>query len=88
VVIAAVLRIGVHSGIEVVPPSTLNMVPGSPEVQAGIELALVAHVAELFTNVTYSPQAQECKLDVVQSTTLLWVLSLAHLWKPMYLFLE
>jgi hypothetical protein len=66
VVIAAVLRIGVHCGIEVVPAFTSNMVPGGPEVQAGIDLALVAHVAEFVTNVTYSPQAEDCKLEVVQ----------------------
>jgi hypothetical protein len=63
--IAAVLKTGVHCGIEIVPPESLSKLPGSPEIQAGGELALVVQVAEFVTTITYYPHAKDYKLEVV-----------------------
>ncbi|CAN9136082.1 unnamed protein product [Alternaria sp. RS040] len=69
--IAAVLRVGVHCGVEVGQPE----LPGIAdlfadsvgfEVNAGVELALFANVAEFVTNISYVPEDDECKLKVVQ----------------------
>lgn len=43
---------------------------GFPTVTAGIEVAVVAHVAEFTTNVTYTPDDKECALKVVQEYNL------------------
>jgi len=64
--IAAVLRIGIHCGIEVAPAEAPGKLPGGPEVRAGIEVALVAHVAEFITNITYTPDDKSCRLKVEQ----------------------
>ncbi|KAH4182446.1 hypothetical protein HBH42_221880 [Parastagonospora nodorum] len=64
--IAAALRIGIHCGIEVAPTGAPGKLPGGPEVRAGIEVALVAHVAESITNITYAPDDKDCKLKVEQ----------------------
>jgi hypothetical protein len=60
---AAVLRIGAHCGIEVVPPESVSVLGN---VQAGIEVAVYANVAEFKTNVTYAPEDEECELKVIQ----------------------
>lgn len=39
---------------------------GLPEVQAGIEVAVYANVAEFKTNVTYAPNDDECELKIIQ----------------------
>ncbi|CAO2647520.1 Nn.00g084420.m01.CDS01 [Neocucurbitaria sp. VM-36] len=52
VVISAVLRIGAHCGIEVTSPETQRFPKPGFTVAAGIEVAVVAHVAEFNTNVT------------------------------------
>jgi hypothetical protein len=75
VVISAVLRIGVHCGIEIEqPPSsaleTLVQKIGYPTVRAGVEVAVYAHVAEFITNVTLAPNDKECKLKVIQEYNL------------------
>ncbi|KAF2849558.1 hypothetical protein T440DRAFT_399056 [Plenodomus tracheiphilus IPT5] len=64
VVISAALRVGVHCGIEVgtPKPGLLN----SFEVQSGIEVAAWANVAEFVTNITYTPDDEDCELKVVQ----------------------
>ncbi|KAG9187298.1 hypothetical protein G6011_05169 [Alternaria panax] len=69
--IAAALRIGAHCGLEVVAPETPSIntfvgVLGLPKVQAGIEVAIYANVAEFKTNVTYAPNDEECELKVNQ----------------------
>jgi hypothetical protein len=55
----------------VVPPDTpsinvfgVNL--GPPEVQAGIEVAVFANIAEFNTNITYAADDEECKLKVIQ----------------------
>ena len=75
VVISAVLRIGVHCGIEIEqPPSsaleTFAQKVGYPQVKAGVEVAIYAHVAEFITNVTRAPDDKECKLKVIQEYNL------------------
>jgi hypothetical protein len=71
VVISAVLRIGVHCGIEIAQPKTpalesLARKLGYPQVKAGVEVAVYAHVAEFITNVTLAPDDKDCKLKVIQ----------------------
>ncbi|KAI4638434.1 hypothetical protein J4E93_009987 [Alternaria ventricosa] len=66
----AALRIGAHCGLEVVmpePPPGLGMVEKlSPQVEAGIEVAIYANIAEFNTNVTYAADDEDCKLKVIQ----------------------
>lgn len=68
--ISAVIRIGIHCGIEVVqddsPLKTLDLV----KVRAGMELAVFVHLAEFVTNVMYAPNDKECKLKVIQEYNL------------------
>ncbi|KAB2110222.1 hypothetical protein AG0111_0g1691 [Alternaria gaisen] len=68
--IAAALRIGAHCGLEVTAPETGIFEAlkdfALPEVQAGIEVAVFANVAEFTTNVTYTPDDKECELKVIQ----------------------
>jgi hypothetical protein len=61
----------VHCGVEVGQPNITGIagkVAGfvDVEVNAGVELALFANVAEFVTNITYVPDDDECKLKVVQ----------------------
>lgn len=74
-VISAVLRVGVHCGIEVTSPETpglknLGRRLGLPSVSAGIEVAVFAHVAEFTTNFTSTPDEDACALKVVQQYNL------------------
>jgi len=66
----AALRIGAHCGLEVVmpePPPGLSLVDKlSPQVEAGIEVAIYANIAEFNTNVTYAADDEDCKLKVIQ----------------------
>jgi len=66
----AALRIGAHCGLEVVmpePPPGLGMLDKlSPQVEAGIEVAIYANIAEFNTNVTYAADDEDCKLKVIQ----------------------
>lgn len=64
VVISAVLRIGVHCGIEVGTPKALKL--GALEVKSGIEVAVFANVAEFVTNITHTPNDADCDLKVIQ----------------------
>jgi hypothetical protein len=66
VIISAVLRIGIHCGVEVVTPETPFLGVVGPTFQAGIEVAVFAHVGEFITNVTVTPDNEDCKLQVVQ----------------------
>ncbi|KAF1850107.1 uncharacterized protein K460DRAFT_271349 [Cucurbitaria berberidis CBS 394.84] len=71
VAISAVLRVGVHCGIEVTSPKTPSLQAlgpqlGLPKVTAGIEVAVFAHVAEFITNVTYNPKDKDCALIAIQ----------------------
>jgi hypothetical protein len=43
-----------------------NTTIGPPTVEAGIEVAVFANVAEFITNVTYTPGNEECELRVIQ----------------------
>ena len=70
IVIAGVLRIGIHCGIEVVPSEAPGGFLGASEVGAGIEVAVVAHVAEFITNVTLAPDDEDCNFKVVQEYNL------------------
>ncbi|KAH7397417.1 hypothetical protein BKA66DRAFT_409043 [Pyrenochaeta sp. MPI-SDFR-AT-0127] len=66
IAISAVLRIGVHCGIEVGTPDTFDTV----KVSSGIEVAVFAHVAEFITNVTYDAEDKACPLKVIQEYNL------------------
>ncbi|KAF1829848.1 hypothetical protein BDW02DRAFT_508940 [Decorospora gaudefroyi] len=73
--ISAVLRIGIHCGIEVdqgeVPTLDAVIEAVNPfDITAGVEVAVFAHVAEFITNVTYDDEAEDCKLKVVQEYNL------------------
>ena len=67
-VFSAVLRLGLHAGFQL----SNNPVDGivdkfMPEVSGGIEVGIFANVAEFVTNITYQPEEEECKRNVVQS---------------------
>ncbi|KAL1801527.1 hypothetical protein ACET3X_001869 [Alternaria dauci] len=68
--ISAALRIGAHCGLQVTQPQNpISDAFGTwapPDVQAGIEVAVFANVAEFTTNVTYTPDDEECELKVIQ----------------------
>lgn len=60
-----------HCGVEVGQPNITGIAGKfadfvDVEVNAGVELALFANVAEFVTNITYVPDDDECKLKVVQ----------------------
>lgn len=69
VVFNAILRIGITAGINIGKPSTagiaqaLSMVP---DIEAGIQLAVFANLAEFKTNVTHVPDDEECEFHVEQ----------------------
>ncbi|KAI4950046.1 hypothetical protein J4E91_004702 [Alternaria rosae] len=68
---SAALRVGAHCGLEVVPPeppafNVFNMNFGPPAVEAGIEVAVFANIAEFNTNITYAADDEDCKLKVLQ----------------------
>ena len=70
VVFKAVLRLGVHAGVEVITPdfSGISIANHSiPSIGGGIEVGVFANVAELVTNVTVAPEDEDCQLGVVQS---------------------
>ncbi|KAF1972785.1 hypothetical protein BU23DRAFT_599525 [Bimuria novae-zelandiae CBS 107.79] len=71
VVLSAILRMGIHSGITVAPPeppefTAFNSSIGLPKVGGGIEVGIYANLAEFTTNVTLAPDNDECELKVVQ----------------------
>ncbi|KAJ4298851.1 hypothetical protein N0V90_004094 [Kalmusia sp. IMI 367209] len=71
VVLSAILRIGIHSGIAVaapgVPEATIfNTSFGTPEVAGGIEVGVYANLAEFITNVTVAPADEDCEFKVEQ----------------------
>jgi hypothetical protein len=73
VAVSAYLRIGAHIGIELMAPEISpfsfelgNTTVGPPMVEAGIEVAVFANVAEFITNITYLPDDKECELRVIQ----------------------
>lgn len=71
VVLSAILRIGIHSGIQVTAPGTpdvtiFNTSLGTPEVGGGIEVGVYANLAEFTTNVTLAPNDADCALHVSQ----------------------
>lgn len=70
VVFSAVLRLGVHAGFQLVPPSPvaqLMQVVNIPAVGGGIEVGVFANLAELITNYTHKPDDDDCTHNVVQS---------------------
>lgn len=71
VVLSAILRIGIHSGIEVAAPGTpdvtiFNTTLGTPQVKGGIEVGVYANLAEFTTNVTVAPADADCDIHVLQ----------------------
>lgn len=71
VVLSAILRIGIHSGIAVTAPglpdvTIFNTSIGTPEVAGGIEVGVYANLAEFTTNVTLAPDDDECEFKVKQ----------------------
>ncbi|KAL1591972.1 hypothetical protein SLS60_011564 [Paraconiothyrium brasiliense] len=71
VVLSAILRIGIHSGIAVTAPGTpditiFNTTLGTPEVAGGIEVGVYANLAEFTTNVTLAPADADCEIHVLQ----------------------
>ncbi|KAL5409184.1 hypothetical protein PMIN03_006114 [Paraphaeosphaeria minitans] len=71
VVLSAILRIGIHCGIEVATPGTpnatiVNIPLGTPEVKGGIEVGVYANLAEFTTNVTVAPDDADCDIHVLQ----------------------
>lgn len=71
VVLSAILRIGIHSGITVAAPGTpditvFNTSLGTPQVAGGIEVGVFANLAQFTTNVTLAPDNAECELHVQQ----------------------
>lgn len=70
--ISAVLRVGVHCGIEVSQPedNSWDILPDIFNITAGVEVAVFANVAEFVTNVTYVPEDEDCKLKVIQQYNL------------------
>jgi hypothetical protein len=71
VVLSAILRIGIHSGIAVAAPgvpdfTVFNSSFGTPEVAGGIEVGVYANLAEFTTNVTLAPADSDCALHVLQ----------------------
>lgn len=71
VVLSAILRIGIHSGISVTAPGVpdvtiFNTSFGTPEVAGGIEVGVYANLAEFKTNVTVAPEDDDCEFKVVQ----------------------
>jgi hypothetical protein len=73
--LAAILRIGMHCGIEVErskatgPDAFVDWLDPF-DVTAGVEIAVFANVAEFVTNVTYAPDDKDCRLKVVQEYNL------------------
>ncbi|KAI4954760.1 hypothetical protein J4E86_006070 [Alternaria arbusti] len=68
---SAALRVGAHCGLEVIPPdppafNVFNMNFEPPAVEAGIEVAVFANIAEFNTNITYAADDEDCKLKVLQ----------------------
>jgi hypothetical protein len=68
--ISAVLRIGIHYGIEVVHDRSPLPLLDTINVKAGIEVAVLAHLAEFVTNVTHAPNDKDCNLKVIQEHNL------------------
>lgn len=71
VVLSAILRIGIHSGIAVTAPglpdvTIFNTSFGTPEVAGGIEVGVYANLAEFTTNVTLAPEDDDCEFKVTQ----------------------
>lgn len=64
VVFSAILRLGGHVGFELVSPTVLSL---APPISGGIEAGVFANVAEFVTNITYTPEEEDCQLNVVQS---------------------
>jgi hypothetical protein len=68
-VFSAVLRVGIHTGFQLVTPPIPDIELFDielPLVSGGIEVGVFANVAEFTTNVTFAEE-EECKLQVVQS---------------------
>lgn len=72
-VFTAALRVGIHTGFQLVTPSIpelefLDNLVEIPKVGGGVEVGVFANVAEFTTNVTLAlGEEEECKLQVVQS---------------------
>jgi len=71
VVLSAILRIGIHSGIAVTTPdlsevTIFNATLGVPQFGGGIEVGVYANLAEFITNVTLAPDSEDCEFQVVQ----------------------
>ncbi|KAK5127089.1 hypothetical protein LTR85_008449 [Meristemomyces frigidus] len=64
VVFSAVLRVGVHAGLDLVTPD-FPMV--DIDFGGGIEMGVYANVAEFVTDVRAQPEDQGCEIAVVQS---------------------
>ncbi|OCL04413.1 hypothetical protein AOQ84DRAFT_416306 [Glonium stellatum] len=70
VILKAVLRVGVHAGLEIASPSfsfppVLNF--SVPTASAGVDVGIFANIAEFVTNVTVAEPGDSCELRVVQS---------------------
>ncbi|KAF2870182.1 hypothetical protein BDV95DRAFT_75555 [Massariosphaeria phaeospora] len=73
IVFTAILRIGASAGIQVITPDIPEvsiMNHSLPTFGGGIEVGVFANVAEFVTNVTATPQDEECKLQVIQEYSL------------------
>lgn len=58
----AILRIGAHAGLGVVTPAIFDFT----DIGAGVEVAVFADVAELTTDITATPDDEECALSMSQ----------------------
>ncbi|PPJ61267.1 hypothetical protein CBER1_10940 [Cercospora berteroae] len=68
---SAVLRVDVHTGMQLATPDLPSWSFASRtfggSIGGGIEVGVFANIAEMTTNVTYIPDDEECALAVVQS---------------------
>jgi hypothetical protein len=53
--IAAVIRLGIHCGVEIVSDTPNLALLNTVVVRAGIEIAVFAHLPEFVTKITYFP---------------------------------
>jgi hypothetical protein len=56
-VITGVLRLGMHIGIDFAPPSDLDT------LSAGLEAVIFADIAQFTTNITASPNSDDCQIS-------------------------
>lgn len=68
--IAAVIRLGIHCGVEIVSDTPNLALLNAVDLKAGIEVAVFAHLAGSVTNDTYGPDEEKCKLKVIQEYNL------------------